>query len=75
LCRGTNEYKTGYLSGTNLVKDENGNLCADSCSILNKQTINTGNSVHGIDHIGQTEIHAIKPLVPESSSLEAEIAM
>jgi hypothetical protein len=35
LYRGINEFKTGYQPRSNLVKDENGNLLADSHNILN----------------------------------------
>jgi len=34
--RGINEFKKGYQPRTNLVKDENGDLLADSHSILNR---------------------------------------
>jgi hypothetical protein len=33
LCRGINEFKKGYQHRTNLVKDENSDLLADSHSI------------------------------------------
>jgi hypothetical protein len=36
LFRGVNEFKRGYQSRNNLVKDENGVLHADSQNILNK---------------------------------------
>jgi hypothetical protein len=35
LYRGINEFKRGYQPRSNLVKDENGDLLADSHSILN----------------------------------------
>jgi len=34
--RGINEFKKGYQPRTNIVKDENGDLIADSHSILNR---------------------------------------
>jgi hypothetical protein len=37
LYRGINEFKRGYQSRSNLVKDENGKLLADSHSILNRR--------------------------------------
>jgi hypothetical protein len=52
-------------------------LLADSHSILNRwknyfcQLLN----VHGVNDVGQTEIHAAEPLVPEPSSFEVEIAI
>jgi hypothetical protein len=36
LYRGINEFKRGYQLRSNLVKDENGDLLADSNTILNK---------------------------------------
>jgi hypothetical protein len=35
LYKGINEFKRGYQPGSNLVKDENGDLLADSHNILN----------------------------------------
>jgi hypothetical protein len=36
LYRGINEFKKGYQPRTNLVKNENGDLFADSPNILNR---------------------------------------
>jgi hypothetical protein len=36
LYRGINEFKGGYQPRTNMVKEENGVLLADSHSILNR---------------------------------------
>jgi hypothetical protein len=36
LYRGINEFKRGYQPRNNLVKDENGDLLADSHNILNR---------------------------------------
>jgi hypothetical protein len=36
VCQDTNEFKKGYQPRTNLVKDENGDLLADSHNILNR---------------------------------------
>jgi hypothetical protein len=36
LYRGINEFMKGYQPRTNLVKDENGDLLADSYTILNR---------------------------------------
>jgi hypothetical protein len=38
LYRGINEFKQSYLTRSNLVKDENGNLLADSHSIGGRTT-------------------------------------
>jgi hypothetical protein len=36
LCRGFDEFKRGYLPRSNLVKDQNGDLLADSHNMLNR---------------------------------------
>jgi len=59
------------------VKDDKGDLVADSHSILARwrnyfsQILN----VHGINDVRQTEIHTAEPLVPEPSSSEFELAI
>jgi hypothetical protein len=75
--RDINQFKKGYQPRTKLVKDENGDLLADSHSTLIKwknffsQLLN----VHGVNGVRQTEIQAAEPLVPEPSSLEVETAI
>jgi hypothetical protein len=60
-----------------MVKGENGDLLADSHSILIRwknyfcQLLN----VHGVNDVRQTEIYTAEPLVPEPSSSEVEIAI
>jgi hypothetical protein len=60
-----------------MVKEENGDLLADSHSILNRwknyfcQLLN----VHGINGVRQTEIHTAEPLVPEPTSSQVAIAI
>jgi hypothetical protein len=36
LCRGINEFKKGYQPRSTIVKDEKGDLLADSHNILNR---------------------------------------
>jgi hypothetical protein len=75
LYRGINEFKKAYQPRTNMVKEENGDLLANSHSILNRwksyfcQLLN----VHGVNDVRQTEIHTAEPLVPQLSSSEVEI--
>jgi hypothetical protein len=58
------------------VKDDKGDLVADSHSILARwrnyfsQILN----VHGVNDFRQTEIHTAEPLVPEPSAYEIEMA-
>jgi hypothetical protein len=67
LYRGINEFKRGYQPRNNLVKDENGDLLADSHNILNRwenyfsQLLN----VHTVSDVRQTEVHTAEPfLIP-----------
>jgi hypothetical protein len=59
------------------VKDENGDLLADSHNILNRwknyfsQLLNE----HKVSDVRQTEVHTAEPLVPGPSRLEVEIAI
>jgi hypothetical protein len=59
------------------VKDENGDLLADSHYILNRwnnyfpQSFNVHNASHGM----QMELHTVKPLVPGPSHLHFQIAI
>jgi hypothetical protein len=75
LNRGINEFKKGYQSRINIIRDENGNLLSYPHSILNrwksffKQVLN----VHGVHDVRQVGIHTAEPLVPEPSLIEVEI--
>ncbi|PNF29495.1 hypothetical protein B7P43_G04553 [Cryptotermes secundus] len=77
LYRGTNDFKRGYQPSSNLVKDENGDLLADSHNILNRwrnyfsQLLN----VHRVSAVRQTEMHTAEPLVPEPTHFEVESAI
>ena len=70
MYRGINDFKNGYYPRCNIVKDEKGDLIADSHSIVDRwrnyfsQLFN----VHGVKDIGQTEIHTAEPLVPDPSA-------
>ena len=72
-----NDMKKGYQPRTRIVKDEKGDLVADSHSIMARwrnyfsQILN----VHGLSDVRQAEIHTAEPLVPEPSVLEVELAI
>jgi hypothetical protein len=59
------------------VKDENGNLLADSHNVLNrwKNYFSLVLNVHNVSDVRQIEVHTAEPLVPGSSRLEVEIAI
>jgi len=77
LYRGISDYKKGYQPRCNIVKDEKGDLVADSHGIVARwrnyfsQLFN----VHGVKDVGQAEIHTAEPLVPELSASELELAI
>ena len=77
LYRGINDFKKGYQPRTIIVKDEKGDLVADSHSIMAKlrnyfsQLLN----VHEVNNVRQAEIHTVEPLVPEPSAFEVELAI
>ena len=77
LYRGINDFKKGYQPRCNIVKDEKGDLVADSHSIVARwrNYFSQLFSVHGVEDVGQVEIHTAEPLVPEPSASEVELAI
>jgi len=77
LYRGLSDFKKGYQSRTNIVKDEKGDLVADSHSILARwrnhfsQLLN----IHVVDDVRQTELHTAEPLLPEPSAFEVDLTI
>jgi hypothetical protein len=77
LYKGINDFKGGYQPRSNLVKDENDDLLADSHNILNrcKNLFPQLLTVHGVSDVRQIEIHSAEQLVPDPSSHEFETAI
>jgi len=77
LYRGISDFKKGYQPRTNILKDDKGDVVADSHSILARwrnyfsQLLN----VHGVSDVRQTKIHTAEPLVPEPSASDFELAI
>jgi hypothetical protein len=77
LYRGLNEFKRGYQPRSYLMKDENGDLLADSHNVLNRwwnyfcYILN----VHKVSDVRQIEAYTGEPLVPGLASFEVEIAV
>jgi hypothetical protein len=67
LYRGISDFKKPR---TNIVKDEKGDLVADSHRILTRwrNYFSQLLYVHGDNDVQQTEIHTAEPLVPEPSA-------
>ena len=76
LYRGIND-KKGYQPRTRIVKDEKGDLVADSHSIMARWRNYFSHilNVHGVSDVSKAEIHTAEPLVPEPSALEVELAI
>jgi len=77
LYWGINDFKKGYQPRCNIVKDEKGDLVADSHSVVAswRNYFSQLFNVHGVKDVGQAEIHTAEPLVPESSASEVELAI
>jgi hypothetical protein len=77
LYRGVNKFKRGYQLRNNLVKDDNGDLLADSHNILNrwKNYFSQLLNVHNVSDVRQIEVHRAEPLVPDPSRFEVETAI
>lgn len=69
LCRGKHEFKQGYQFGTNLVKDDIGNLLADFQVFLVGGRITFVSYLHGTNDVRRTEIQTAGLLVTEPSLL------
>jgi hypothetical protein len=63
--RGINKFKRGHLSINNLVKDQNGDLLADSHNVLNrwKNCFSRLLNLH-VSDVRQMKIHTAKWLLP-----------
>jgi hypothetical protein len=71
------DVKKGYQPRTRIVKDEKGDLVADSHIIMVRwrnyfsQILN----LHGVSDVRQAKIHTAEQLVPEPGALEVELAI
>jgi uncharacterized protein YdiU (UPF0061 family) len=77
LYRGMNEFKRAYQPRSNLVKQENGDLLADSHNNLNswKNYYSQVLNVYTVSEVGQVKIHRAEPLVLGPSHLEFQIVI
>jgi hypothetical protein len=77
LYRDVNEFKKGYNPRNDLVKDERGNLLADSHKILKRwkdhfcQLMN----VHWAGGVRQSEMHTVEPSLPDPRASDVEVAI
>jgi hypothetical protein len=70
--RGINEFERSHQPRNNLVKDENGDLHAESHSILNRWK---NYLMRNVSDVRQIEVRTTEPLVPGPSRREFEIAV
>jgi len=77
LYRDIIDFKKWYQPRCNIVKDEKGDLVADSHSIVARwrNYLSQLFNVHGVKDVGQAEIHTVEPLVSEPSASEVELAI
>jgi hypothetical protein len=77
LYRGINEFNKGYQPRNNLVKDENGDLLADSHNILNrcKSYFSQLLNVHNVSDVREIEVHTDESLVPGPSNLRLKLLL
>jgi len=77
LYRDISYFKKGYQPRSNIVKDEKGDLVADSHSIVARwrKYFSQLFNVQGVKDVRQAEIHTAEPLVPEPSAAESELAI
>ena len=75
MYKGINDFKNGYQPRTIIVKDEKGDLVADSHSIMTrwKNYFSQLLNVHGAKDVRQEEIYTAVPLVPEPSAFEVKL--
>jgi hypothetical protein len=77
LDRGINDFKKGYQPRTIIVKDEKGDLVADSHSIIARRRKNFSQllNVHGVNNVRRAEKHTAEPLVHEPRAFETDLAI
>jgi len=75
LYRGINDFKKGGHPRCNIVKNEKGDLVADSHSIVAtwRNYFSQLFNVHGVKDVGQPEVHTTEPLLFEPSAAEFEL--
>jgi len=77
LYRGINDFKKGFQPRCNIVKDEKGDVVADSHSIVARwrNAFSQLFNVHGVKDVRQAEIHTAELLEPDPSAAEIELAI
>ena len=74
MYRGINDFKKGYQPRCNIVKDEEGDLVADSHSIVGRWR-NYFSQLFNVHGVGWAEVHTAELLVADPSGAEVELAI
>jgi hypothetical protein len=76
LYRSISDFKEGYQSRTNIVKNENSDLFTDSHGILGRWRNHFSQlfNIHRVRNVRQRKISTTEPLLPEPSAFELEMA-
>jgi hypothetical protein len=74
LYRGVNEFKRGYQSRNKLMKDENGDLLADSHNISNRRKNYFSHLLNMLNVSEFRQIFTAEPLVLGPSLLDVAVA-
>jgi hypothetical protein len=76
VSRGINEFKKSYQPGTNVVKDEYGDLLALFHNVLkNGKIICQLFNVRGLNDIRQRKMNTDEPLIPEPNTSDFKIGI
>jgi hypothetical protein len=77
LVQGKNDFKQGYQTRTNILKDEEGDLVRDCHSILvrRRNTFSWLLYMHGVNNVRQRKLYTAEPLVHESRVFDFEMAI
>jgi hypothetical protein len=73
---GINKFNMGYQTISSLLKDENGDLLANSHNVLKSwKNYSQLLTVHRVSDVRQIETHTAEPSVPDTSPFEVESAI
>ena len=77
MHRGINDFKKDYQPRTIIVKDEKGDLVADSYSSVarGRNCFSQLLNVHGVNDIKHTDTYTAEPLVSEPCAFEIALAI
>ena len=77
LYRRINDFNRGYQSTSNLVKDKNSDLLADSYNILNrwKNYFSQLLNVHRVSDVRKIKIQTVEPIISDRRPFEFKLLL